>query len=90
MGQGASGDPEAFATQTGQFNQITESGRIITLREQAHAGLGEIGQFAWRRTRKIFPTPHTARFVVLPDLGQVGSIDGFMGVVWGVESTPPG
>jgi hypothetical protein len=43
MGQGAGGDPEALATQAGQFNQITESRRIVNLREEAHAGLGEIG-----------------------------------------------
>lgn len=90
MGQGAGGNPEALATQAGQFNQITESGRIITLREQAHAGLGQIGQFAWRCPSKIFLTPHTARFVVLPDLGQVRSIDGLMRTVWRVESAAPG
>ena len=61
MGQSAGGHPEALSRYAGQLDQIPEPGGVVTLREQAHAGLGDIGQLARRRMSKILPIPHRAR-----------------------------
>ncbi len=61
MGQSAGGHPEAFPRQSGQLHQIREGGRLVTLRKQAHAGLGDIGQLARRRASEILRIPHKAR-----------------------------
>ena len=42
-----------------------EGRRILTLREQPHACLSEIGQFTRRRMSEILPTPHTARLWIM-------------------------
>jgi len=61
MGQSAGGNPKGFAYQARQFQQMPKCGRIVTLREEANACLGEIGQLSWRCVSKILPVPHTAR-----------------------------
>ena len=61
MGQSAGGYPETLARQAGQLHQIREGSRLVTLREQAHAGLGQIGQLARRRASEILRIPHEAR-----------------------------
>jgi len=61
MGESAGGHSNGLSRQTGQFEQIPERRRILTLREQAHTDLGEVGQLTRRRASEIFPIPHRAR-----------------------------
>ena len=61
MGQSAGGHPDTLARQAGQLHQIHEGGRLVILREQAHAGLGDISQLTRRRASEILRIPHKAR-----------------------------
>ena len=61
MGQGAGGRPEALTRQSRQSQQMCEGGRIVTLREEAHACRGEIRQLTRRFASEMLPIPHRAR-----------------------------